>query len=294
MNTSIITRAAGRAALKISKHSPTLLLGAGIVGSVATVVVACRATLQAQPVIEAHKKAMAGADEMLETRGNHGYDVEIHKKHVISIWTVTARDCVKLYAPAAVLGVASIACLTKSHQILSSRNVALTAAYSAVDKAYKAYRGRVVEELGEEKDTEFAHGPAEVGAYTEYDEKGNGKVRETKSAPKTATAVYGRHFDERNRFWAKDPGYNQTFLDNQMKWANIKLKAQGHMFLNDIYDLLGFERTREGAVVGWIYDTNEGDGYIDFGHHRYPDFVAGFERSVFLDFNVDGTIWDKI
>ena len=188
--------------------------------------------------------------------------------------------------------------IVKTQEMAAQDRVITGGLFMGVDSAFKKYRSRVVEELGEAKDTEFAHGKAEEGVHTGYDEKGNGKVTKTKKAPKDAKTAYGRWFDEANRYWDKDHGYNHTFLDNQQKWANIELKRRGHLFLNEVYDLIGMERTEEGQLVGWIYDTDKAygreagkyDGYVDFGFNRYPDFVAGFERSVFLDFNVDGPI----
>lgn len=279
-------RTAARAALKLRKHSPHILFGVGIVSGVATVVVSSKATLTAAKVHESHKESIQKADVRL---ANDVYDKDAHKKHVVQVWSATSVAYAKLYGPAFVLGVTSIACLTKSHQILSSRNTALTAAYVGLDSMFKGYRKRVVEELGEEKDTEFAHG-TEKDIITDYDKKGNAVVREGKKAPLDAKTAYGRWFDETNRHWDKDHGYNHTFLDNQQKWANIQLKKKGHLFLNEVYDLLGIERTAMGQEVGWYYDNDEGDGFVDFGFNRYPDFVAGYQRSVFLDFNVDGPI----
>lgn len=281
-----ISLAAGRAALKLRKHSPTILFATGIAGTVATVVVACKATIKAQKVHEKHTNAIGIANDRLE---KGVYDKDAHKHHVVTAWTETSINYAKLYGPAFILGVTSIACLTKSHQILTSRNTAVMAAYAGLDKAFKGYRQRVVEELGEEKDTEFAHG-VEKKVATGYDEKGNGFSKDTKSAPKDAQTAYGKWFDERNRHWAKEHGYNTVFLENQQKWANLRLKSKGHLFLNDVYEMLGFEDTAEGQQVGWYYDNDNGDGYVDFGFNRYPDFMAGYERTVFLDFNVDGPI----
>lgn len=283
-----------RTALKLRKHSPQLLFGAGIVGSVATVVIACKATLKAQDVRTAHLAEIDNAERKLNDRGVK-FGQEEHKHAVLTIWTNSTVKYAKLYGPAFVLGVTSIACLTKSHLILTNRNSTLVAAYTGLDAAFKRYRSRVVNELGEEKDTEFAHGSVEK-TITDYDKKGNGIAKTVKTAPADARTLYGRWFDEANRHWDKDQGYNHTFLDNQMHWANLELKRRGHMFLNEVYDLLGMERSKVGQEVGWVYNRKdgEGDGYIDFGFNRYPDFVAGFERSVFLDFNVDGPILDMI
>lgn len=290
MDFTSISRVANKAALKVSKHSPQILFGAGIVGSVATVVVACRATLKVQAVNETHKSEIETADQRLDSKV---YDDHTHKTAVVQTWKHTSVEYVKLYGPAVVLGVGSIACLTKSHQILTNRNATLSLAYAGLDRAFKEYRGRVVEELGPEKDRDFTTGTIEK-EIVEYDKDGNAKIKRVKATDPNARHVYGRFFDESNRHWDKDHGYNHTFLDNQQKWANLELKRKGVLFLNEVYELLGIERSQEGQLVGWVYDTDEGDGYVDFGFNRYPDFVAGFERSVFLDFNVDGPILNYI
>lgn len=276
-----------RLGLKLKKHSPELLFGAGVVGVVATVVVSARATLKAQKVYEEHKASIEIANERLETGR---YDKEAHKHSIIRTWTATSITYGKLYGPAFILGVSSIACLTKSHQILQSRNTALMAAYASVEGAFKKYRERVVKELGIEKDTEFAHG-VEEETYTGYDEHGNGVTKAIRNASKDVKGV-GRWFDESNRHWDKDHGYNHTFLSNQQKYCDILLKKQGHLFLNEVYDMLGMERSPEGQILGWVYDS--GSGYVDFGFNRYPEFIAGFQRSVFLDFNVDGVVLDVL
>lgn len=290
MSFTSITRVANRVALKAQKNSPQILFGAGVVGSVATVVVACRATLKAQRVNEIRNQTIAQADIHLE---RNNYDETVHKAAVVNAWKNSSIDYIKLYGPAVALGVGSIACLTKSHQILTNRNVALTAAYTGLDKAYKSYRGRVVQELGEQKDMEFAFGAVDK-EVVDYDKDGNPVVSRVRKIDPEAQHVYARWFDEGNRFWDKDTGYNHTFLDNQQKWANLQLKTKGHLFLNEVYDMIGIPRSQEGQLAGWVYDTDEGDGYVDFGFNKFPDFVAGYERSVWLDFNVDGPILGMI
>ena len=68
-----------------------------------------------------------------------------------------------------------------------------------------------------------------------------------------------------------------------------------------MYDLLGIQRTSAGQVVGWIYDESNpiGDNYVDFGIYDLHDeakrnFVNGYERTILLDFNVDGDILNMI
>lgn len=290
MNLNSVTRVANMAALKARKNSPTILFGAGVVGSVATVVVACRATLKSQQVNHTHQQKIRRADELLD---NRDYDEGAHREAVVRAWRHTSVEYIKLYGPAVALGVASIACLTKSHQILANRNSALTLAYAGLDKAFREYRARVIQEYGQEKDLFLANGTVEK-EYVEYDKNGNPDVKRVDKPDPNSIGIYKRFFDESNPIWEKDHGYNRTTLENKQKWWNFKLKTRGYVFLNEILEDLKFEPVPEGQLVGWLYDTDRGDGYIDFGHIKYPDFMAGYERSVILDFNVDGVIYDLL
>ncbi len=70
---------------------------------------------------------------------------------------------------------------------------------------------------------------------------------------------------------------------------------RGYIFLNEIYEDLGFESTETGNVVGWL--LGNGDSHVDFGIFRGDqtiDFVNGREATILLDFNVDGSILSLI
>jgi hypothetical protein len=222
------------------------------------------------------------------------YSTAEFQKDRLYIYTRSTVSVCKLYAPALGLGAISVAALTGSHKILSGRNAALTAAYAAVEKGFAEYRGRVVEKYGEDEDREFRHGATDV---TFKDEE-TGKVRKGRGVDDTLQpSMYARVFDETNRHFVRNPEYNIFFLRCQQNTANDMLKARGHLFLNEVYDLLGMERSPAGAVVGWV--DGYGDSYVDFGvfdgnNPRTIDFVNGREGAVWLDFNVDGTIYDKI
>ena len=93
---------------------------------------------------------------------------------------------------------------------------------------------------------------------------------------------------------------NLSFLKCQQKYANDLLVAHGYLFLNQVYEMLGIPKTKAGQVVGWIYDKKnpQHDNYVDFGiydlhNERKRDFVNGYERSILLDFNVDGDILSR-
>ena len=108
---------------------------------------------------------------------------------------------------------------------------------------------------------------------------------------------YARIFDESCPAWTRDPEANKMFLRQMEVYLTGKLQRVGHLFLNEAYDMLGFTRTKIGAMVGWIYDEEnpEGDNYVSFGIFTEDNkrFVNGYENSILLDFNVDGNILDK-
>ena len=112
---------------------------------------------------------------------------------------------------------------------------------------------------------------------------------------------YARFFDESCSSWNKSQFHNQMFLKQQQNYANDLLKAQGYLFLNDVYKMLGMDVAPYGQVVGWIYDEKNpvGDNFVDFGLYDLNDeakrlFINGRERTILLDFNVDGNILDLI
>jgi len=283
-----VSMKAGRALLVGQKHSPTILFGAGVAGVVGTVVLACRATLKVEEVLEeAQKKVMD-----VKTVQHVNYSESDRKQDLVIVYTQTSLKLGKLYGPAIATGVLSIAALTGSHHILSKRNAALTAAYATLEKGFKKYRERVVEELGEEKDREFRHGTQKI---TEVDPE-TGK-KKTRIGPAADPSIYARFFDADNPRWEGGPGYNIHFLKSVQNWCNDMLRARGHIFLNEVYDHLALERTKEGSIVGWLWD-GDGDNFVDFGIFKGDgqsrDFVNGREGAILLDFNVDGPIWDRI
>lgn len=281
-----LTKVMAHKSLLAQKHSPTVLLAAGIVGVVGSTVLACRATLKLDDVLQKDLDRVAD----IKATEHPDYSDKDRTKDLATVYTRAAVNITKAYAPAFTLGVISVGCIVGSHRILSSRNAGLVAAYGVLEKGYNEYRDRVISELGEDKEKELRYGTEVVNTLGE-----DGKVR---SELKTGKSIYARFFDESSRNWNKTPAYNQMFLRSQQNYANDLLKSRGHLFLNEVYDMLGLERSPEGSQVGWFLDDT-GDSFVDFmifdgDSYSAQRFVNLDEASVFLDFNVDGVIWDKI
>ena len=303
---SAVTRTVKKMEFKLKYHSPEILIAVGVVGTVASAVMACRATTKLGGILDESKDTIDKIKHYTENPEElpEEYTEQDGKKDLTIVYVQTGLKVAKLYAPAVILGGLSLAGIIGSHRILTKRNVALAAAYTAVDKGFKEYRGRVVERFGEKLDKELLYNiKAEEIEETVTNENG-----EEETTKKTVDVIndptpspYARVWHEGNMGWSKDPGTNMLVLKSQQAYANEKLKADGYLMLNDVYGMLGFPRVEIGQMVGWIYDEKcpNGDNYVDFGIHYDIDeakanFINGEERSILLDFNVDGYIADKI
>lgn len=293
-----ITSTAGLQKLKLEKNSPHILFGVGMVGFATTVVLASKATLSLERVVEAHEEDRAAAQ--VEAR-EHGHESP-SAQQLLKIYSATGFRLTKLYGPALLAGAVTVGCLTKSHQILTQRNVALTAAYIAVDRAFKQYRSNVVEKYGEEADLDLRR-PTKVESI--IDEKGKVVGERIVVDEEKSGSPYSAFFTFDNPNWnPTDPSLNLFFLKRQQKWLNDRLMVNGHVFLNEVYDELGLPRTTAGAVVGWLKkDANGNPNYIDFGifDGTDPEQVDQISRllmtdaeGIWLDFNVDGPIFRDI
>lgn len=303
---SKLTRAFGKTGLKIKKHSPEILVVGGIIGTVASTVMACKATTKVNDILEETKTQVNQVHDVLadESIPEEKYSVEDSKKDLAIIYTQSAVKFAKLYGPSVLLGVTSITCILAGHNILRKRNVALAAAYATVDKGFKEYRGRVVERFGKELDRELRYNiKAKEVEETVTDEEGNETVvkQTVKVADPNVYSDYARCFDEACSGWTKDPEFNLMFLRRQQDHANEILRSKGYLVLNDVYEMLDIPVTKAGQVVGWVYDENneDGDNFVDFGIYRIDSeparrFVNGDERNIWLDFNVQGNILDLI
>ena len=286
--------------LQFNKYSPEILMTVGIIGVTASTIIACKQTLKLSTIINEKKDTVDKIHECLNDESIE-YTQEDANKDLTLNTVQTSIKIVKLYSPAIILGGLSFTSIICGHNILKKRNMAIAAAYAIMDKSFKKYRANVVERFGESVDKELRY---------------NIKAQEIKTKDKNKKEIievidgdnetleysdYARFFDATSGNFAKDAEYNLMFLRRQQDYANELLKARGHLFLNEVYDLLDIPRTKAGQVVGWIYDpknNKKGDNYVDFGIYKdnmaHRRFVNGLEYNILLDFNVDGVIYDLI
>lgn len=289
-----VTRPVGRAKLNVQKNSPHILFGAGVVGVVGAAVMACRATLKLEENLDEIREdleSVKGLKESSESKGTD-YASEEYVRDLSYVYTKSAIKLGRLYGPSVMLGAVSLGALTGSHIQMTKRNTALTVTLAAVSKAFGEYRERVQAEIGEENELDIYRGVKEL----EVEYEGQEGSERIKVVDPNGMSVYARCFDATSQNWTKDAEINRLFIQCQQNYWNDVLRARGHVFLNEVYDTLGFERSQAGAVVGWVLDGPSSDNYIDFGMFEASNaqFINGLERSVWLDFNVDGVVFDKI
>lgn len=301
-----------RFGMQIKKHSPEILIAVGVVGTVTSAVMACKATMKVNDILDDAKEKIDKVKTCKEDpQYAEQYSEEDAKKDLVIIYTQTAVEFAKLYGPSIILGAASLGCIITSNNVLRQRNAALGAAYTTIDKSYKEYRKRVADRFGEDVERQIKHNiKAEEIETTEVGK--NGKEKKVKKCVNVVNPAeisgYARFFEEftldeqgnriRNAAWQNDNEYNIMFLKAQEQYANDLLRARGHLYLNEVYDMIGIPRTKAGQVVGWVYDDENpvGDNFVDFGLYAdnlgYSDYVNGIEPAILLDFNVDGNIWE--
>ena len=298
------TRLLSSTQYQVKKHSPEILMVAGIAGTIVGTVLACKATTKVSEIIEEKNKNIEDVHTCLEDNTKE-YTEEDSKKYLTIIYAQTGVKLFKLYAPAIGVMALSFASIIAGHKVLKKRNIAIAAAYAAIDKGFKQYRKNVIKEFGEGVDQQMRFG-LKSKEIKKKDKDGK-TVKETEyyidpdANPLDNISEYARFFDAASSNFAKDPEYNMMFLRRQQDYANEMLKSRGHLFLNEVYDLLDIPRSKAGQVVGWVYDKNgntKGDNYVDFGLYRNDQgtrrFINGLEYNILLDFNVDGVIYDII
>lgn len=305
------TQMLAKGKFKLKKAGPTIMIVGAAIGGVTAAVLACKATLKAEEIIAEHNaqietihatKAQVDSGEMQLK--------DDMKKDITATYVHTAVWLAKVYAPAVTLGSLSLACMFGSHHIMSRRNASLTAAYIAIDKAFNEYKGRVTERFGDRVQQELEHSikAVEVESTAKNEDGTEEVIREYADVARDANDPYSMIFDESCSLWEKDSMLNAMTIRNVENAANRKLRTNGHLFLNEVIDMLdpygkGCHRTAVGQVAGWIYDPKDEtkQNCVSLGTHCYVpgnealnDFINGDERSVTLHFNCDGPIINKI
>lgn len=287
--------------LGIKKHSPEILVAAGIGTGIVATIVACKQTIKANDIVAEARKSLQNIEDVKELAANNEveYTEENEQEDRKTIGMQVAVGMVKTYALPVGLGILSITCILAGHHILKKRNVALAAAYSALSTDFMNYRKRVVDKYGKDVDFMLKNGLEKQIVANQVVDPETGEVKETKEEVLTyegdKLSQYARVFDEvGSTQWTPSADHNRAFLLMEQNYFNERIRTRGYIFLNEVYERLGFRPTKAGSVVGWVYQNADYEG-IDFGiftahTQKAAEFLEGTEPSIILDFNVQGDI----
>lgn len=287
--------------LGIKNHSPEILVVTGICTGVAAAIIACKQTIKANDIVAEARKSLQNIEDVKElaANGEVEYTEENEQEDRKTIGMQVTVGIVKTYALPVGLGILSITCILAGHHILKKRNVALAAAYSALSTDFMNYRKRVVDKYGKDVDFMLKNGLEKQIVANQVIDPETGEVKETKKEVLTyegdKLSQYARVFDEvGSTQWTPSADHNRAFLLMEQNYFNERIRTRGYIFLNEVYERLGFRPTKAGSVVGWVYQNADYEG-IDFGiftahTQKAAEFLEGTEPSIILDFNVQGDI----
>jgi len=281
---------------RVSRYSPQILTAVGVVGNLAATVLVARATLKLEPLVDNHEMGKVVISEK-SAAGEYASPKD-RQKDLAYLYLHTGLDLVKLYGPGVSLALASSISIIAGQGLAQKRQVALVAAVKSAESALNAYRQRVIEAIGADKEADIRY-----GISTEVVEDEDGKKTKVKIFTGEGLSPYVQWFDPSNKNYERSKReLNFLFLKNMQNWANDRLEARGYVYLNEVYSWLGIPEVPAGQVVGWLHrDLPESkDGYIDFGWENpvnsqaKKQFLNGETDGILLDFNVDGEINSKL
>lgn len=252
-----IIQGLNKVAKGISKNSPLILTVTGVVGIGATAVLAYKSRSRVEAIIEEVEETRKDEDrinELIDLQDRLTDDEEteltyLQENYVPVSKAVVVRDIAGAVALPVVTGVASLACVTLSWYIMNNRLLTVSGALATATAEHVYYKRKVADRFGEEVERELSTPVHKVEAeYT--DEKGKKKTGEV-NVKDTLESLEGRWFDESMEYTADDFSYNKAFVESVGEKLGIQFMNRGSLTLNQVYDALGFPRSRAGALMGW-------------------------------------------
>ena len=269
-----ISNMVSKSTFKIKASSPEILISLGIAAMAGGAILACTETIKATKVLDEAKEKMKLVEDAAEQSSNNTnviyteegqllYTKQDKINDTVIIYTQAIVKLFKIYWPSLIIFSLGIFSVLSGNKVLRKRYLAMLAAYDILDSNFKDYRNKVIDEFGKDIDNKFRFGIKEENIKVK-DKNGTEKtIEKAKVLNKEQYSIYARFFDEGSKYWDSNPMYNLMFLRNAQNTANDLFRKNGHLFLNEVYDLLDIPRTQPGAVVGWL--KNKGEDFVDFG-----------------------------
>ena len=292
------------------RHSPELLIAGGILSAAASVGLGIYATTKLNKVVKPYNDKIDEIKKNLNDDNkiqNNEVDVKQLKKELTTTYIKASLKITALYLPSVLCFGSSVCCVLGSHKIMRGRNLALAAACSTLEQSYAAYRARVKKEFGEEVEEKLFNNVTKEKVEVIDPKTGKTKTK-TIEVENPSDDNWKVIFDNGNYCWENNALLNFEYLMNKQDFLNDKLMRKGYMFLNEVYEelgyttaMLGYKKARASHILGWIYDPKDTtrNSYISFGLTqpgtrvplpRVAEQIQNNFPSFALSFNVDGDI----
>ena len=291
------TRLGHKAAFKLKKISPELLLIGGVACVVGGTIMACKATKKANDILDESREEIEAIQDMTE---DEQAVIKNPRKEIAKVRVETIGKLIRIYGPSVAVGCAGIAMIFSSHGIRRKRNGALLASYNALDAAFKSYRQRVLEEEdGKERDHRYLTGRAK-----DYEQLTDSEMSEMEFVDRINQAAanmvddynwyspYSCRFDANtSMLFSMYPFSNLNIIRKAETIASSRMMEKGYICLNEVLHELGMDPVPWGQLVGRIWDPDDSDLFEIIATEDVPDAPGG---SITLEFLCDGLIWDKL
>lgn len=295
-----LKKTARKAGVTIKAHSPEILMAAGVVGTVAGVVVACKATTKLDDILEETQEKVIQIKDFDPETVDAEYTENDRRKDLVITYTKGGLEIVKLYGPAFAILSLSVASMLAANNILRKRNFALMAAYTALDKSFKDYRGRVADKYGNAIEEELRLGLEKRKISEEITDE-NGKTKKVKKDVAVATVndpTLIEFSKDTTSHWDSVMDYNLNLLRSSQMYFTDILVANGYLFMSEVKQNLDLPIDSTDYQIGWLYKAgNEaGDNLVDLRIRQSlkevidKDGNPKYEKVIYLDPNYDGLI----
>lgn len=217
-----LARYAGAAQKLVADNSPTILTVAAVAGVVTTAFLVAKAAPKAQTDIRSEEEARQEELDLVDK-------VLITYKH---------------YLPATVTGGITIACIIGANSINMKRTSALAGAVGLSELAFKNYRDKVVEHIGEKKE-ERVHDEV-MQEVVNKNPLGESQILITGNG----RSLFLDNFSE--RYFESD----MESIRRAVNDVNEQIFSTDSASLNDFYNAIGIKGSKVGDDLGWT-QTNK-------------------------------------
>lgn len=216
----------------VDNKSPIILSGLAIAGVLSTTIMAIKATPDAINKIDWERRRRLLATE------NDEFEYVDPRAEKLTIIRLTWQS----YIPTASMGLITIACIVGSQSINSKRQAALIGGFTLVEGAFREYREKVIDQLGNKTDQKVRDSIAQD--------------RVTNNPASSQVIITG--MDQQLCYDPNTDRYFKSDMETIRRAVNdINHQCLHNMYAsqNDFFRLIGLGTTTMGEEFGWTTDV---------------------------------------